>query len=257
MTTPLQALGMAPWLSVNELAGFCYVNRTTISRGMPPEWRENGLVAVRNDGRLVRPRDRMLLSTSGLLEVYAPGHDHAIPGNVHWHNALDPEENDHTHPHYYSGYAGAEILYSRLEMIEIAYSLAPVALMGEGAQWSYDGRLRKLVSWRWLRHTRFVNAIVLYEDDFKLFFCWVGRSVTPPMLRWRYENRFGRRGKLVTRSEGEWIERQRDKMIDPPDPDLDFAPHVSGHRYGVLAAGADQVLHTQTEMAGNLRQDAL
>ena len=228
MTTPLQILGMAPWLSVNELAAFCYVNRTTISRGMLPQWRENGLVAVRNDGRLVRPRDRMLLSTGGLLEVYSPRHDHSEPGNVHWHDPLDPGENDHVHPHYYNGHNGAELLYSRLEMMEIAYSLAPVALMGEGAEWTEDGRPRRLTEWRWLRHARFVNAVATYEDNYKLFYCWVGRSVTPPMLRWRYGNRFERHRNLVTQSEGEWLERQRDALIDSPDPNLDFNPQVSG-----------------------------
>ena len=228
MRAALIWLAMAPWLSVNELAGFCDVNRTTISRGYLPEWRESGLVAMRHDGRLVRPCRRMLLSTGGLLDLFAPPHDHSAPGNVHWHDQLDPDETDHTHPNYYNGYDGAELLYARLEMIEIAYPLAPVALMGEGASWTHDGRPRKLLSWRWLRHSRFVNAIATYEDHYKLFFCWVGRSVTGPMLRWRYENRFERRRNLVTRSEDEVIERWRDKTMDPADLNLDFNPEVSG-----------------------------
>ena len=228
MATPLEWLAMAPWPSVNELARFCGVARTTISRGMLPEWRENGLVAIRNDGRLVRPRDRLLLSTAGLVEVFPERHSHSEPVNIHLHDPFDPDEADHTHPQYYNGYDGAELLYSRLEMIEIAYPLAPKALMGEGADWTHDGRPRRLVSFRWLRHTRFVNAVATYEDDYRLLYCWVGRSVTVPMLRWRYENRFGRHRNLATRSEAEILERGRNGLIDQPDPNLDFHPQVSG-----------------------------
>ena len=113
-------------------------------------------------------------------------------------------------------------------MIEIAYPLAPLALLDEGATWTHDGRPRRLISWRWLRYTRFINAIATYEDNFRLFYCWVGRSVTPPMLRWRYENRFERHRNVATRSEGDDLERRRDKWAEPPDPDLDLNPHVSG-----------------------------
>ena len=210
---------------------------------MLPEWRKSGLVAIRNDGRLVRPCDRLLLSTGGLLDVFPQRHDHSEPGNIHRHDLFDPDpfdpdesdpdEYDHAHPHYYNGYDGAELLYSRLEMIEIAYPLAPLALLGEGATWTHDGRPRRLISWRWLRHTRFVTAIATYEDEYKLFYCWVGRSVTPHMLRWRYENRFQRHRNLVTCSEGERLELQtkRQSIFDPPeqpDPNIDFNPHVSG-----------------------------
>ena len=228
MTAPLAWLAMAPWSSVMDLAGFCNVNRTIISQEMLPEWRESGLVGIRNDGRRVHSRDRLLLSTGGLLEVYAPRHDHSEQGNIHWHDPLGPDENDHGHPQYYNGYDGAGLLYSRLEMMEIAYPLAPVALMGAGARWTHDGRPRRLISWRWLRHTRFVNAVATYEDDYKLFYCWVGPSATPPMLRWRYEHRFERHRNLVTRSEGDELARRTNQLIEPPDPDLDLNPQVSG-----------------------------
>ena len=79
-----------------------------------------------------------------------------------------------------------------------------------------------------MRHTRFVTAIATYEDEYKLFYCWVGRSVTPPMLRWRYGNRFERHRNVATRSAGDELERRRDKWAEPPDPDLDLNPHVSG-----------------------------
>ena len=180
MPTPLEWLAMTPWPSVIELAGFSYVNRTTISRQLP-DWRERGLVAVRNDGRLLRPRDRLVLGTAGLDAVFPQRHTHPSPGDDHDHDLLHPEWEDHAHPQYFSGYAGAELLYSRLEMLEIAYPLAPVALMGEGAKWTHDGHPRKLLSWRWLRHTRLINAVATYEDDYRLFYCWVGQSLTAPI----------------------------------------------------------------------------
>ena len=55
--------------------------------------------------------------------------------------------------------------------------------MGDGAKWAHDGRPRRL------RNTRFVHAVATYEDDYKLFFCWVGRSVTAPMLQAQYDSR--------------------------------------------------------------------
>ena len=48
------------------------------------------------------------------------------------------------------------------------------------------------------------------------------------MFRWRYENRFDSHRNLITRSEAEELDRRRDWLNEPPDPDLDFNPQASG-----------------------------
>ena len=228
MTTPKEWLAMTPWSSVIDLAGFSGVDRTTISRGMLPEWLESGLVAIRRDGRLVRPRDLLLQSAAGVADAFPYRHSHSGPTNIHYHDGLDLEANDHVHPTFFNSQAGAELLYSRLEFIEVAYPLARVALMGEGASWTCDGRPRELISWRWLRRTRLVSAVATYEQNFKLFFCWIGSSITAPMLRWRYSHLFDDYRRLITRSEAEEMERRQNKQIEAPDPDLDPNPQPSG-----------------------------
>ena len=226
MPNLLEWAAMAPWPSVNDLAGFSGVNRSTVSRQLTG-WLDQGLVVVRNDGRLLRPRNRLLVSSGGLAEVFPERHVHPFEGEHHDHHPFHPEWEDHAHPQYYNGYAGAELLYSRLECIEIAYPLAPVALMGNGARWTRDGRPRRLLSWRWLRHTRLINAVATYEDGYRLFYCWVGSSVTVPMLRWRYQHRFDRFWALEMSSGAEEMDRGRDPLITPPDPDFDSSPQPS------------------------------
>ena len=226
MPNLLEWAAMAPWSSVNDLAGFSGVNRSTVSRRLAG-WLDQGLVVVRNDGRLLRPRSRLLVSSVGLAEVFPEQHVHPFEGEYHDHHPFHPEWEDHAHPQYYNGYAGAELLYSRLECMEIAYPLAPVALMGAGATWTHDGRPRRLLSWRWLRHTRLINAVATYEDGYRLFYCWVGRSVTVPMLRWRYQHRFDRFRALEMSSGAEEMDRGRDPLITPPDPDFDPSPQPS------------------------------
>ena len=227
MATPLEWLAMAGWPSIDDLAGFSGVHRSTVSRRVP-EWLESGMVGVRDDGRLLRPRVRLLLGTGGLDDVFPQHHTHPGPDGSHIHDPLDPGSEDHTHPQFFNGYAGAALLYSRLEMMEIVYPLAPYALMGEGASWTHDGRARQLISWRWLRHTRLINAVATYEDGYRLFYCWIGQSVTAPMLEWRYKHRFDRHQHLVTKSGADGLESWTDWLIDPPDRDLDLDPQPSG-----------------------------
>ena len=69
MDEDLKNLTKLPWASTPELAAFRYVNRTTVSR-KTEEWKQDGLVVVKNGGRLVRPRDRLLTTTGGLTQVF-------------------------------------------------------------------------------------------------------------------------------------------------------------------------------------------
>ena len=222
----LDWLAMAPWPSIPEWAGFMDVGRTTMSR-KATEWTKEGLIVCRNDGRLVRPRNRFVHSTAGLDRVFPEHHTH--PGtDGHTHNPLD-DIYAHGHPNHFNGHDGALGLYQRLELPETWYPLAPAVLQGEGAAWTHDGRDRRILSWRWLRNTRLIHAIATYEDDYKVGFCHIGRSLTVNMLRSRWENRFPDDRALVLESWAELQERRRDRWIDQPDPDLDYNPQLSGY----------------------------
>ena len=234
MDEDLNNLAMLPWASTPELAGFRNVNRTTVSR-KEGQWRENGLVVVKYGGRLVRPVNRLLSTTAGLLDTFPKEHVHlGFEHDDHDHDPLHPEWEDHQHPTFFNGYNGALDLWEKLERIELWYPVAPEVLMGEGAAWTHDGRARRILHWRWLRNTRFIEAVATYEDDYKIFFGHIGRSVTREMLEYRWKYRFPdihdvRLHTLATRSRGEREERLRNKLIDPPDPDLDYNPQPSGY----------------------------
>ena len=228
MPTSLEWKAMTPWSSNPEVACFRYVDPSTVSRGMR-DWREHSLVAVRNVGLLVRPRDRGILTTAGLDRLYPERHPHPGLADIHEHDPLHPEWEDHGHPVHFNGHEGVLLLYQRLHLAEVWYPLAPEVLRGEGAAWTHDGRPRKILSWRWLRHAEFVQAVATYEDDYKIFFASVGRSLTVNMLRARYENRFGNFQNLEMTSRGMVEERSRNQLIDPPDPDLDLNPQPSGY----------------------------
>ena len=234
MDEDLKNLAKLPWASVPELAGFRYVNRTTVSR-KEGEWKQNGLVVVKHGGRLVRPRARLLITTGGLIQVFPQQHAHLGPDHdSHQHDPLHPEWEDHEHPVFFNGYNGALDLWEKLERIEMWYPAAPEVLLGEGADWTHDRKDRRILSWRWLRNTRFVEAVATYEGDYRLFFGHIGRSVTERMLEYRWKNRFSdahgaRLRTLVMESRGEREERLRDALIDQPDPDPDYNPKPSAY----------------------------
>ena len=223
-----------PWASIPELAGFRYVNRTTVSR-KEGVWNRNGLVVVKHGGLLVRPRPRLLSTTGGLIEVFPQQHVHLGPDHDdHEHNPLHPAREDHEHPGFFNGYNGALDLWEKLERLEMWYPAAPKVLLGEGAAWTNDGEARRILSWRWLRNSRFIEAVATYEDDYHVFFGHIGRSVTERMLQYRWTYRFPdvhdvRLHTLVMRSRGEREERLRDDLIDPPDPELDYNPKPSAY----------------------------
>ena len=143
MPTPLEWLATVPWPSVPDLAGFMYVDRSTISRQMT-NWREYSLVGLRNVGFLVRPRDRLLIATAGLDRLYPDHHTHPGPEDLHDHDPLHPEWEDHGHPGHFNSEEGALSLYQKLPLAEVWYPLAPRVLQGEGAAWTHDGRPRSL-----------------------------------------------------------------------------------------------------------------
>ena len=178
MDEDLKNLTKLPWASIPELAGFRYVNRTTVSR-KEEVWNRDGLFVVKYGGLLVRPRPRLLSTTGGLIEVFPQQHVHlGLDHDDHEHNPLHPAREDHEHPGFFNGYNGALDLWEKLERLEMWYPAAPEVLLGEGAAWTHDGEARRILSWRWLRNSRFIEAVATYEDDYYVFFGHIGRSVT-------------------------------------------------------------------------------
>ena len=234
MDEDLKNLAMFPWASIQELAGFRYVNRTTVSR-KAGQLVEDGLVVVKYGGRLVRPVDRLLSTTGGLLDTFPQGHVHrGVHHDDHKHSPLFPELGDHGHPGWFNGYKGALDLWEKLERVELWYPVAPQVLLGDGAAWTHDGRARRILSWRWLRNTRFIEAVATYEDEYRIFFGHIGRSVTKNMLQYRWTHRFPdihdfRLHTLVWRSRAERDHRMSNFLTDQPDPDLDYNPRPSGY----------------------------
>ena len=234
MDEDLKNLTKLPWASIPELAGFRYVNRTTVSR-KEEVWNLDGLVVVKYGGLLVRPRPRFLSTTGGLIEVFPQQHVHlGLDHDDHEHNPLHPAREDHEHPGFFNGYNGALDLWEKLERLEMWYPAAPEVLLGEGAAWTHDGEARRILSWRWLRNSRFIEAVATYEDDYCVFFGHIGRSVTKGMLEYRWKLRFPdvhdlRLHTLVMRSRGKREERLRNPLLDPRDPNLDYNPKPSAY----------------------------
>ena len=120
-------------------------------------------------------------------------------------------------------------MYQNAELLEIWYRIAPHLLQGEGASWTYDGKARDIIEWRWLRHSSFLRGLAIYEDGFKIGFGHVGRSLTSAMFRRRWESRFLSNGKLVVKSWAKLEESRRDWWTEGLDPDADVDPVLSGY----------------------------
>ena len=185
----LRWLAMMAWASTDEIAALLGTHRTTAGRGLSDLLRK-GLVGRRTVGRSVRPRTRWLLTSEGVEAVYPDHHPHPGPDDLHTH---DPGyADDHGHPSYWNGLAGASVLYSRMEIVEVLYPLAIKLFWGQGGSWHCDGGPLQLTGWRWLRGGRLVEAVATYERGVNVLVCWVGRELTESMLRWRWEHRFDR-----------------------------------------------------------------
>ena len=230
----LRWAAMAPGLSIPEWAEFMYVDRTTVSRRVS-KFLEVSHVVRREEGYLLRPRDRFYLWTDGLKSLFPKQHTHPVAG-YHVHNSDGDTDGDiddgHSHPGYFNGYAGVLTLCEWVELREISYAVAPGLLQGEGTKWTFDGRPRRILEWRWLRNSSFLRGIAIYEDDFKVGFLNLGRSLTPEMVRQGWENRFPKHRsenrKLILSS---YVDQQFDgaAWLDTgPDPDIDLNPQLSG-----------------------------
>lgn len=196
----LMWLAQFPWASVPELAAFCGVDRSTISRRLP-QWLDDGLVISRIAGHLLRPTQRLLVTSKTLHQLYPERHSHS-GANSHQHILLGPrykDPNGHQHPGYFNSKNGAEFLFRRLEAIEVFYSTAPSLFKGHGASWFDEELPLEIKGWRWLRNTWFIDAVADYGYGIRIYFCWVGQEMTTRMILQRYANRFSAEEKGLLR----------------------------------------------------------
>ena len=250
MPTIKQWLVMTGLITARDLAAFAGVHESTVSRHLNgrearktrpriPGWFEEGLVVSTTVGRTLPPVDHLLAASRLIGQLYPQCHTHPVPGDIHDHRDHHPLffEHAHQHPTYFNTKEGAAFLFGRMEMLEAFYPLAPVLFKSKkGVAWSPTGNPPNIVSWRWVKNTRLIDAVATYEGDVRIGFCWVARDITAEMLRWRWTNRFARvRERLLVQvSSGALFERERRRrysfdMVEDPDPNLDFNPHLSGY----------------------------
>lgn len=185
----LRWLSGLQWATAEELAAFAGFDPGTVSRYLS-RWLEDGLVVYRETGHLKQRSKRLLITSKGLLMVYPETHSHRGP-DAHRHMLLGQQDPiDHSHPNYFNTKKGAETSYCRIELLEIAYSIAPKLFRGRGEAWSPDNRPLALKSWRWLKDSPFIEAIAEYEGGIRIWFVWVGQEMTMRMVENRVRNRF-------------------------------------------------------------------
>ena len=184
-------ISLMPWISAGELAEILGVDPGTISRRLS-DWIADGLVIYRETGHLKQRSRRLLLTNKGLLLVHPERHSHRGE-SAHRHFELGTyidSINGHSHPGFFTTKRGAEQLYCRLEMLEVFYTLAPVLFEGRGLAWTPLYRPPVLISWRWISSARFIEAVADYSDGTRVYFVWVGRSMTMRMIQQRWANPF-------------------------------------------------------------------
>ena len=180
-------------------------------------------------GADARPRAAGSLSLAGLMQVYTFDHGREAHGpHDHIHDPLFPDMEDHQHVPWWLGEAGVRELYQRLEQLEAFYEVAPSLFHGEGRNWLATGSDARLVRVQFLRRGELVELIATYEGGIEIAFCWVGRQLRPRLMMEKWARRFSH-PYLVCVSEAQELERERNELVEQPDPAFDATPQLAGY----------------------------
>lgn len=185
-----------PWSSPENLAAVVGCSHDTIRRRLT-KLEAEGLVVSRVAGRLKNRTQRFVATSKGLHLIYPLHHSHRGEG-AHEHIIFGLETHDplsHSHPNFFNSKRGCEILYQRLEVVEILYTIAPELFSGHGAAWSPEGRPLKLTSWRWIQNSPLIEAVAEYEGGIRIFCVWVGPEISRRQFRERWRRQFLSRDK--------------------------------------------------------------
>ena len=225
-------ISQCTWIAARELAEVMDRHVATINRHMQELYAKR-LVDYVDVGRGGRSERRFCLISEGVKQEYpVPGRGNRHPGpDGHTHHPLHPELDTHIHPPWSATKDGAGDLYKRIEVLQAFYSAFPNVFKADGEAWFDGEEAPRPVAWRWLKHEPLVGGLGIYrnaEGEYRIGFCWAGKTLDEKALVNRWNNRFSDR-RLVRVSEAEELDRDRDKYINPPDPDYDPTPQLSGY----------------------------
>ena len=122
-------------------------------------------------------------------------------------------------------------MYQRLEQLEAVYEVAPSLFQGEGRNWLASGSEARLVRVQFLRRGQLVEMIATYDTydgGIEIAFCWVGTQLRPRRMMEKWRDRFSH-PYLEYISEAREQERERDHLVEQPDPAFDPTPQLAGY----------------------------
>ena len=207
----LNCLAMLEWATTQDIADALGVNRTTALRWLH-RLRRQGLVRSRTVGAPPTEREIWLLTSCGVWRLFPQEHIHPGWSDGHIHDPLSEEMETHSHPSYWNSEAGARELFTLLELKRQFYPLAINLFKGDGRLWHADQAEARLISFRWLRRNRILQAVGEYEGALRIFFHWVSLEMSDAMLLARWRRRFEG---LITyaNSDDDWVD-----LDLPPEP---------------------------------------
>ncbi len=228
MKEVLRWLCMMPSASADNLAQVTRLARATVNRQLARLY-NGGLAVSRMVGRRRPATRRWTLSLAGLMQIYTFDHGPEAHGpHDHLHDALFPDMEDHQHVPWWLGEAGVRELYQRLEQLEAFYEVAPSLFQGEGRNWLASGSEASLVRVQFLRRGQLVEMIATYDGGIEIAFCWVGTQLRPRRMMEKWRDRFSH-PYLEYISEAREQERERDHLVEQPDPAFDPTPQLAGY----------------------------
>ena len=207
----LKSLAMLVWATTQDVADALDVHRTTALRRLN-RLRNEGLVQSRAVGVPPTEIDIWLLTSEGVRRLFPQEHMHPGWNDGHVHDPLSEEVETHLHPSYWNSEAGARELFTLLEQKRQFYSLAINLFKGHGRLWHPEQVEARMISFRWLRRNRILQAVGEYQGNLRIFFHWVSLELSDAMLLARWEGRFAN---LIT-----YVEADDDPVeLDlPPEP---------------------------------------
>lgn len=200
-----------PLIALEEAAVCMDVDVTTARRRFAAA-RDQGLATYHVVGRQGHNEQRWVPTDLGIQSLYP-----------------DPEDIP-----WWLTESGIGTMLGRVEQLRAIYRLAPGLFLGVGRGWHQEAEPPRLVELVFLREGGLVTAVGRYAGDISIHFCWVGKELKQALMMRKWEGRFEHLG---TYSLAEHMERRRDQLIDPPDPDYDPTPRPSGY----VIIGGDQL----------------
>ena len=244
-----------PSASADNLIQVTRLSRATVNRRLARLY-NGGLAVSRMVGRRCPATRRWILSGPGLEKRYTFDHGAEAHGpHDHIHDPLFPDMEDHQHVPWWLAEAGIRELYQRLEQLEAFYELLPTLFHGKGRHWLDGGAEASLVEVRFLRRGQLVEMIGTYEGGIEIAFCWVGRQLRPRLMMEKWARRFSH-PYLEYISEAREQERERDHLVEQPDPAFDPTPQLAGY---VLIGPDEWAVRQAMDLLprhGYLREDA-